>query len=93
MGQAEMLQFCSLADKPQASRVCQPVVHEAPLPAGLNETRLTERHQVLGKVSLAVTEGCFQVADAGFLITDGQQDLEPCRLGDGQQELRKGIQR
>jgi hypothetical protein len=61
-------------------RAQEPVKDVAPISVGGNQASFPQNHQVLGNAGLPHTQNCFQMANTGFLLADGQQDLYSGRL-------------
>jgi hypothetical protein len=83
LGQGHPLNFSHLAQDGQQARVVEPVMHESPLAARLQQVGFAQSHQVLGKGCLAYAKHGLEMAYTGFAITDGQQDLQAGFLPDG----------
>ena len=66
-----------LEDQVDQLWIGQAVENETSLTSRIDQVGVSHLHQLLGDVSLAHVQQCFQVADAGFTIPDCSQDLNP----------------
>jgi hypothetical protein len=71
------LDLGDLAQHVKQAGIGQLVEDEAAFAPVRDQPGFTQRHQVLGKVRLPASQGCFQVTDAGFALPEGKQDLQP----------------
>jgi hypothetical protein len=71
--------------------LCEPIKNVFTLTARIQQTCLTQCHQVLRDICLAITEPCFQMTDTGFARTDGPQNLQPRQRGDGLEQENNGL--